>query len=185
VDAYPRHIKNQTTRTYFPKKKIALNTKLVYLGLGSNIGNSIKHLEKAIEKIASNNTIEIVKIARFYKTKAWGNTEQQDFVNTAISIKTILEPQQLLKALQAIEIELGRVKIEKWGPRIIDIDILLYGNRVVNQQQLQIPHPYITQRSFVLAPLHELNAKIKIPNKGYMAEYMDWDQINEEIIEVL
>lgn len=93
-------------------------------------------------------------------------------MNTVIKIETILTPKKLLTVLQSIETNMGRVRAEKWGPRIIDIDILLYGNNVVITQHLHIPHPYITERNFVLIPLAELDDELNIPNKGKIYDYI-------------
>ncbi|MCF6318575.1 MAG: 2-amino-4-hydroxy-6-hydroxymethyldihydropteridine diphosphokinase [Proteobacteria bacterium] len=127
---------------------------------------------------------EVSKTSCLYLTKAWGKTDQQDFINAVIEIKTKLSPQVLLQEFQKIEVELGREKIEKWGPRIIDIDILLYSDIVVNQPHLTIPHPYLTQRSFVLVPLHELNPELVLPKLGKLADFIDPDATVKEIIKV-
>ncbi len=129
--------------------------------------------------------MEIVKKASQYVSAAWGKTDQADFVNSAICIKTTLSPQHLLDSLQNIEQQMGRVKTEKWGPRIIDIDILIFADFVVNQPQLSIPHPYICDRSFVLAPLLELNPQIFIPKLGKLAEIVNKEKLSEGIKQVI
>lgn len=91
----------------------------------------------------------------------------------------------MLLLLQGIETSMGRLKIEKWGPRIIDIDILLYANNVVKQPHLTIPHPYITERSFVLAPLYELNPQLLIPKMGKITKFIDDDKLEKDIIEII
>jgi len=146
-------------------------TNRCYLGLGSNIGLLEKNLKQAIELIANIEGVSLLKVAPFYLTKAWGKTDQQNFLNSAIAIDVLLEPKVLLKALQAIEVQMGRKRTEKWGPRIIDIDILLYADFVVKQPQLTIPHPYITERDFVLAPLYDLNDALEIPSKGNIGSF--------------
>lgn len=142
-----------------------------YLGLGSNVGDLEKNLKHAIELIENIEGAALIKVAPFYLTKAWGKTDQQNFLNSAVAIDVLLEPKALLKALQDIEIQMGRRRIEKWGPRIIDIDILLYADFVVKQPQLTIPHPYLTDRDFVLAPLYDLNDDLNIPNKGNIKSF--------------
>ena len=118
-------------------------------------------------------------------SEAWGKTDQADFVNSVICIKTTLSPQHLLDSLQNIEQQMGRVKAEKWGPRIIDIDILVFADFVVNQPQLCIPHPYICERSFVLAPLFELNPQLFIPKLGKLSELVNKEKLNEGIKQVI
>jgi 2-amino-4-hydroxy-6-hydroxymethyldihydropteridine diphosphokinase len=134
----------------------------VYLLLGSNLGDRLQHLDNAKALIAER-CGAIAAQSAIYETAAWGNTEQQSFYNQAIGISTTLAPADLLVAVKAIEKEVGRVETVHWGPRIIDIDIILYGNEVVNQPQLQIPHPYMHQRRFTLAPLAEIGGSAVHP----------------------
>ena len=152
--------------------------------MGSNIGDSKANIKDAISAISKIKDIEICKTSKLYLTKAWGKVDQQDFVNAVIEIKTRLSAKNLLHEFQQIEIKLGREKIEKWGPRIIDIDILLYADVVVNQPQLIIPHPYLTQRSFVLAPLYELNPNLMLPKLGKLEDFINQEVIAKDIIEV-
>jgi 2-amino-4-hydroxy-6-hydroxymethyldihydropteridine diphosphokinase len=119
-----------------------------------------------------------------YLTKAWGLTDQNDFVNTVVAVNTTLKSSELLQVFQDIEKRMGRVKSEKWGPRIIDIDILLYANHVVDQPQLSIPHPYILDRSFVLVPLLELDKEILLPSKGKLRDLVDIKEINKDIVKI-
>lgn len=99
-------------------------------------------------------------VSRFYATKAWGIENQPDFANAVMEIKTELSPHDLLRALQKIELEMGRKRTEKWGPRIIDLDILLYDNLQINDETLKIPHPYMQERDFVMIPLREINWRL-------------------------
>lgn len=138
----------------------------------------------AIEEISTISNVEVIRLASGYVTKAWGVTDQNDFINTVVKIETGRGPQLLLAEFQKIEKKLGRVKNEKWGPRIIDIDILLYGNIMVNQDKLTIPHPYIKDRSFVYVPLLELNPHVKIPNDGKLSELVDRIKGKKEIVSV-
>ncbi|KTC93257.1 2-amino-4-hydroxy-6-hydroxymethyldihydropteridine diphosphokinase [Legionella cincinnatiensis] len=132
---------------------------ICYIGLGSNQKNPERQLCKAIQSIRALRLIAVTKISSFYWSKAWGLKSQQDFCNTVIEISTRLSPLQLLSACQQIEKKQGRVRKKRWGPRIIDIDILYYENRVIRSQKLIIPHPYIQLRDFVLIPLKEINPK--------------------------
>lgn len=123
----------------------------IFLLLGSNLGNRLQNLSDARNKIGG-----IVASSSVYMTGAWGNTTQPDFLNQAIQIETQLNPDELLSRLLMIEIEMGRVRIEKWGPRVIDIDILFYNDVIVNTKSLTLPHPEIQNRRFALAPLAEI-----------------------------
>lgn len=131
-----------------------------YLGLGSNQNNPERQLRKAIQSIRALRLTVVTKVSSFYWSKAWGLKNQQDFCNAVIEISTLLSPLQLLNACQKIEKKQGRVRKKNWGPRIIDIDILYYGNRVIHSKKLMIPHPYIQFRDFVLIPLKEINPKL-------------------------
>lgn len=165
-------------------KKIKLSAKshCCYLGLGSNVGNSQDNILRAIQLIDESTNLNLQQTASMYLTKPWGKTDQQNFVNTVIQIKTRLKPLDLLTELKRIEAEMGRTPGEKWGPRVIDVDILLYGNNVVKQQQLEIPHPYLTERDFVITPLLELNNEIIIPKKGKLIKYAHKDSGKNTVI---
>jgi 2-amino-4-hydroxy-6-hydroxymethyldihydropteridine diphosphokinase len=127
-----------------------------YLGLGSNLGNRAENLSMAIEMISKVKGIEILRISKTYETSPAGYESQPDFLNCAIEIETSLSSSDLLKKLLEIETEMGRVRVIKWGPRSIDIDILFYSDNVVDTSELTIPHPEIQNRAFVLAPLNDL-----------------------------
>ena len=127
----------------------------VFLGLGSNQGNSKKLIEKAISKI-ENEYNEVVKQSSLYNTKAWGLENQPDFVNAVVEIKTIYTPKNLLKHIQEIELKLGRERKIFWGARTIDIDILFVDDCVIYTDDLVVPHPYIQERNFVLEPMKEI-----------------------------
>jgi 2-amino-4-hydroxy-6-hydroxymethyldihydropteridine diphosphokinase len=128
---------------------------VVYLSLGSNIGDREDNLKKAVDKIKQNK-IRIIKESRIYETKPYGIKEQRDFLNLALKIETTYTPQKLIKILLDIEKEMGRVRDIKWGPRIIDIDILFYDSLTINDENLKIPHPDLHNRLFVLEPLSEI-----------------------------
>lgn len=134
----------------------------VYLGLGTNLGDRLKNLETAIASIVEK-VGEINAYSSIYQTAAWGNTNQPDFLNMVIGVKTNLNPETLLENTQHIELKMGRERKEHWGERIIDIDILFYEEIVLLSSNLSIPHPYIADRKFVLAPLVELIPDFKHP----------------------
>ncbi|MEA3495109.1 MAG: 2-amino-4-hydroxy-6-hydroxymethyldihydropteridine diphosphokinase [Bacteroidota bacterium] len=128
----------------------------VYLSLGTNLGNRFSNLEKAIPLI--NEQIgKILLTSRIYKTDPWGKTDQPEFLNQALFVETKLSPQELLKRLNEIENKAGRVRYEKWGERILDIDILFFNEQIINTENLIIPHTNIQNRKFVLLPLSEIS----------------------------
>ncbi len=136
----------------------------VFLGLGSNVGNRRAQIQAAINLI-SEHIGKVAKKSHLYETQAWGNTAQDAFMNQVIMINTMLDPRDLLKEIGMIEQELGRVRVEKekWGPRTIDIDILFYGKRVVRDKGLEVPHPELHLRAFVLVPLMEIAPDLEHP----------------------
>jgi 2-amino-4-hydroxy-6-hydroxymethyldihydropteridine diphosphokinase len=134
----------------------------VYICLGSNMGNRAVNLKSAAGLI-DKNIGKIAKKSHVYETEPWGNTEQDSFLNQVLMINTTLDPRDVLEQITLIEKELGRVKTEKWGPRTIDIDILFYGKRIVRDKGLDIPHPELHHRGFVLVPLMEIAADLEHP----------------------
>jgi len=127
----------------------------VVLGLGGNQGEVIETLKKACVMIES--FIGSIKMkSSYYQTEAWGRKDQPDFVNQIIVLNTFIEPSGVLEKSLFIEKTLGRQRNEKWGGRVIDIDIISYGNIVVDTEPLKLPHPYLSQRNFVLYPLEEI-----------------------------
>ena len=130
--------------------------KTIYLSLGSNIGNRKRNLRKALEELKKQDIKEI-KVSSLYETEPVG-PEQRNFYNIAGKFKTSLQPRELLKVLKNIEEKLGREKTFRWGPRVIDIDILFYGKQVKKKKNLIIPHKEIINRAFVLVPMAEISA---------------------------
>ncbi len=133
----------------------------IYLSLGSNIGDRRKNIEKALSELEKNN-IEKIRISSFYETEPVG-PKQRNFYNIAGKFGTSLSPIELLKTLKQIEKRLGRTKTYRWGPRVIDIDILFYGNEIINTKSLIIPHKEIQNRAFVLIPMKEIAPKFIHP----------------------
>jgi len=134
----------------------SLDNKMVYLLLGSNLGDSAALLEEAIEAIAKR-IGTLSRRSAVYETQAWGKEDQPNFLNQAIAVETNLSPLEVLEQALWIEKELGRVRLERWGARLIDIDVILYGNEVVDiEDKLQVPHPQMQNRRFVLEPLAEI-----------------------------
>jgi 2-amino-4-hydroxy-6-hydroxymethyldihydropteridine diphosphokinase len=128
-----------------------------YLSLGSNQKNPERQLRLAIKAIKSIPSTSVLIVSSFYWNKAWGLHTQQDFCNAMVKIQTLLTPHQLLKYCHFVEHNLGRVRKKHWGPRSIDIDIILYADRSVKTKSLTIPHPFMLARLFVLKPLLEIN----------------------------
>ena len=124
--------------------------------LGSNLGERTMHLQSAIENIAQI-VGDIIRFSIVYETAPWGNPDQQNFLNQALLIKTELSPYELLEQILEIEKKLGRIRAEKWGPRIIDIDILYYNEDIVYKHDLKIPHPFLQDRRFSLIALNDIS----------------------------
>lgn len=132
-----------------------------YLGLGGNIGDTRPVLQEAVGTLKSNREIVVRKVSSLYKTKPIGYTDQSDFLNAVVQITTTLPPEELLLFCLSVEKTLGRKRTVKWGPRVIDIDILLYGKNTICTSDLTIPHPYMFERAFVIVPLAELTPAVE------------------------
>jgi 2-amino-4-hydroxy-6-hydroxymethyldihydropteridine diphosphokinase len=126
-----------------------------YLGLGGNIGDPRAAIAMALARLAERGA-RLVARSGDYLTPPWGKTDQSAFVNACAVVETRLKPHDLLEACLAVERDLGRIRTEKWGPRVIDIDMLAYEDRVIASADLKVPHPYMLERAFVLVPLAEI-----------------------------
>lgn len=135
----------------------------VFLGLGSNVGDRLKYIEDAIARISGLEGVALVKKASVYETEPWGVKDQDYFLNTAVEIDTQLSAEDTHKAIKSVEEELGRENREKWTSREIDIDLLFYGNEIIDSENLKVPHREIENRKFVLIPLAELDQDIIHP----------------------
>ncbi|MBU6158208.1 MAG: 2-amino-4-hydroxy-6-hydroxymethyldihydropteridine diphosphokinase [Bacteroidetes bacterium] len=133
-----------------------------YIQTGSNLGNRFQQLETVLHSLVTI-PATILKASSIYETAPWGLTEQPPFLNQVLQIETLLEPSALMDALLSIEQQMGRIRGEKMGPRIIDLDILLYDDLVIQTASLQIPHPLMSTRRFVLEPLCEINPDLLHP----------------------
>jgi len=136
---------------------------IVYIGIGSNLGDKLNHCEKAISEILKIDRHKLLAKSPFFKTRPVGHTSQDWFVNGVIKIKTDLEAFELLRTLKTIEFQLGRMKTFQWGPRTIDLDILFFDDVEIHTEELQIPHPHIQDRQFVLIPLAEIDRNLVHP----------------------
>jgi len=128
---------------------------IAYIGIGSNLGNRQKNCLRAIELLEKKD-ITVKKRSSMYETEPWGVKDQPQFINMALEVETELEPHELLKILKDVEREVGRGVTFKWGPRMIDLDILLFNDLFLREDNLQIPHPLMHERDFVLKPLCEI-----------------------------
>ena len=143
----------------------------VYLGLGANLNAPRKQIHAAVAAIKALKDVEFVCVSHDYASKPMGPQDQPDYVNAVACVKTALEPEQLLDLTQAIELEHGRVrKEERWGPRPLDIDILLFGNDVIDTPRLTVPHYGLTEREFVVYPLFEIAPTLVLPNNQSLAD---------------
>ena len=142
----------------------------VYLSLGSNMGDRQDYLQRAVEALKQLTDTEVKAVSSYYETAAWGLTNQADFLNLALALETQLPAESLLSACQAIEKDLDRVRHEHWGPRTVDIDILLYGQEIWETEHLIVPRPFMTQRAFVLVPLLEIAKDLVEPQTGLTYE---------------
>ncbi|MCA0401782.1 MAG: 2-amino-4-hydroxy-6-hydroxymethyldihydropteridine diphosphokinase [Proteobacteria bacterium] len=136
-----------------------------YLALGSNVGDKLASMRGALAAIAALPGTRLVRVSGAYRTPPWGKTDQDWFANAAAEITTTLPPLALLDAVLAIEAGLGRERRERWGPRIIDIDLLTHGDTHMRDERLTLPHPFMHQRAFVLVPLQEIAPDLVVAGK--------------------
>ena len=133
-----------------------------FLGLGSNVGDRLANLVAAIEALASNG-VEVTRVSSVYETDPVG-PPQDDFLNAAAAVTTDLPPRELVELLKSIEQELGREGGAHWGPRVIDLDLLLYADQTVDEPDLKVPHEEVTNRAFVMVPLLEIDPDLELPS---------------------
>ena len=146
---------------------------IAYVGLGSNLDEPSQRVGEALACIAGLQRTRLLAASSYYRCKPWGILEQPDFINAVVRIETCLDPQALLAGLLTIERNAGRIRnAERWGPRRIDLDLLLYGDQQIEQDGLQVPHPRIAERAFVLLPLAELDPMFALPGQGRIADLL-------------
>ena len=133
----------------------------IYIALGSNLGDRKKNLDRAITYL-SYYDVEVVKTSTYIETEPYGVTDQGKFLNAVISVRTRLDPQKLLGVLLTVERAMGRIRREHWGPRIIDLDLLSYEDKIVHTRHLTLPHPEMQKRAFVLEPLREIAPNLSL-----------------------
>lgn len=143
---------------------------IAYIGVGSNINEPTLNIKKALSLAIRGGEVEILKSSSLYETSPWGLREQPNFINAVWSVKTTLTPVQLFLYLKKIEVLMGRKKVERYGPRIIDLDVLFYDDLVYQDANLTIPHPKLAERSFVIFPMAELAPNFVHPLLGVTME---------------
>ena len=139
---------------------------LVYLGLGTNLGDRFGNLRGALRMLSDKTGLRLLRCSEVYETEPWGGIKQPPFLNCVAEATTVLEPEALLTLCKEMEETLGRVPGVRWGPRLIDVDILLYGPEVIDLPHLEIPHPRLHLRAFALVPLAELAPESVLPSAG-------------------
>ncbi|MET0088844.1 MAG: 2-amino-4-hydroxy-6-hydroxymethyldihydropteridine diphosphokinase [Candidatus Thiodiazotropha sp.] len=146
----------------------------VYIGLGSNLENPRQQVIDALDELNGLEECHVLRCSSLYRTRPVGPQDQPDFINAVAALTTRLEPHALLDALQAIEQRHGRVcSGEHWGPRTLDLDLLLYGEQQIDTSRLQVPHPEMTRRAFVLVPLREIAEEaLSIPGAGQLKDFL-------------
>lgn len=127
-----------------------------YLALGSNLGERAEHLQTAIDALAAANDMIVVAVSAIYETDPVGGPDQGCYLNAVVALDTALTARELLALAQRLETDAQRVRVERWGPRTLDVDVLLVGDAVVSDPDLEVPHPRMWERGFVLAPLHDV-----------------------------
>ena len=142
----------------------------VFLGIGGNLGDRRVTMRNAVSRIRD--IMDDVRVSSLYESAAWGVSDQPAFLNAVIRGRSAAAALDILDAVQRIEDDMGRVRAERWGPRVIDIDILLYGRESIDHPRLRVPHPYLHQRGFVLRPLADLAAGLTLPDGSLVGELL-------------
>lgn len=145
----------------------------VFIGLGSNLENPLEQIKTAIKDMKAMIDTELVACSSLYKSPPMGPQDQPDYINAAIELETTLTPHSLLDELQKIEQQHGRVRKRHWGERTLDLDVLVYGEQVLKDDRLTLPHPGIAERAFVVYPLAELDSSLEIPGLGNVAQLLE------------
>jgi 2-amino-4-hydroxy-6-hydroxymethyldihydropteridine diphosphokinase len=147
--------------------------------LGSNLGDREDNLERAIADLESTSGIEVIARSSVYESVPMGYRDQPDFLNMALKVKTTLAPEDLMARCMQVEESMGRVRDVRWGPRVIDIDLLLFEQEVSNGEQLKLPHPEMTRRAFVIIPLLEIDPDLAMPDGVPLRRYLQFLESEE------
>lgn len=167
----------------FPAPSSTTPTELAFdsiVALGSNMGDKTANINRAIALLTASGEVRLVARSADYATPPWGKTDQDWFVNAAMSVKTMLAPHDLLARCKQIERDMGRVEIERWGPRVIDLDVLVYRDTILNTPDLTLPHPHIGARAFVLGPLMDIAPDLVIGGRTVRELYDAVDKTGME-----
>ena len=140
-----------------------------YVGLGANLGDRQEFLDRAVALLAATDGVQLLAVSELLETDPVGLVDQPRFLNGAAAVETTLSARELLEVLLGIERTLGRVRGERWGPRTIDLDLLLYGDTVVDEPGLEVPHPRLHERRFALEPLSDLDPELEVPGRGQVS----------------
>jgi len=140
-----------------------------YVGLGANLGDRREFLDRAVALLAATDGVQLLAVSELLETNPVGLVDQPRFLNGAAAVETTLSARELLEVLLGIERTLGRVRGKRWGPRTIDLDLLLYGDTVVDEPGLEVPHPRLHERRFALEPLSALDPKLEVPGRGQVS----------------
>jgi 2-amino-4-hydroxy-6-hydroxymethyldihydropteridine pyrophosphokinase len=143
-----------------------------YIALGANLGDPVQTLKDAILHLSGLSQLQFLRSSSLYTSTPMGPSDQPDYVNAVCRAETDLAPLELLDLLQAVENQFGRQRIKHWGPRTLDLDLLLYDDQVINEPRLCVPHPGMTERDFVLIPLAELAPELNLPNGRSVASLL-------------
>jgi 2-amino-4-hydroxy-6-hydroxymethyldihydropteridine diphosphokinase len=143
-----------------------------YVGLGANLGPREQTLRGAVDLLAATDGVDVLAVSELRETEPVGVVDQPPFLNGAVALETTLSPRDLLDLLLEVERSLGRVREERWGPRLIDLDLLVYADQVIDEPGLRVPHPRLHERAFALEPLVELDPELEIPGRGRVSELL-------------
>jgi len=143
-----------------------------YIGIGSNIGDSLAQVRAAFDSLAALPQCRLVARSRLYRTRPFGPVSQGDFINAVAGLLTLLSAPDLLAALRGVEAAAGRVRAERWGPRTLDLDLLVFGSERIATAELTVPHPGIAERGFVLAPLADVAPTLKVPGSARVEQLL-------------
>ena len=149
---------------------------LAALGLGGNIGDPPAAMSQALDIFANHENCRLLAVSQLYSTPPWGKTDQADFFNCCATVETSLEAEELLDLCLDIERGMKRVRSERWGPRTIDIDVLTYGDKTIETERVEIPHPRMTERAFVLMPLADIAPQIMVNGRSVTDWLQDADK---------
>ncbi|WP_409526936.1 2-amino-4-hydroxy-6-hydroxymethyldihydropteridine diphosphokinase [Rhizobium sp. G21] len=154
---------------------------VAYLGLGGNLGDPVANMAEALRRVDERPDCRVVSVSRLYRTPPWGKTDQDWFFNSAAEIATTLEPLSLLRLCLEIERSMKRIRVERWGPRTIDLDVLAYGDLQMSTDDLTLPHPRMTERAFVLQPLADVAPGLMISDRPVTAWLAEVDAASIEL----